>query len=174
MDEIEAVDICTPNDVHSPASVAALNAGKHVFVEKPIARNAEEGQPMVEAARKSGKKLQIGQCIRFEAQAQALKRFVDAGAMGEVYYARAQATRRRGVPAWGAFIDKEKQGGGPLIDIGVHILDLTIWLMGHPKPTSVSAVSYTKFGKREGVFNPWGPWNQEVHGGRLRRRLREV
>jgi predicted dehydrogenase len=161
LDEIDVVDICTPNDVHCPAAVASLNAGKHVFVEKPIARTAVEAQAIVDAAKKNGKKLQVGQCIRFDSASQTLKGFVDAGEMGEVYYARAQALRRRGVPAWGSFIDKEKQGGGPLIDLGVHIIDLTLWLMGHPKPVSASGVSYRKFGDREGIANAWGPWKPE-------------
>jgi predicted dehydrogenase len=159
MDEIEAVDICTPNDVHSLAGVAALNAGKHVMVEKPIARTAVEAQAMVDAAKKNGKKLQIGQCIRFDASSQALKRFADSGYFGDIYYARAQAIRRRGVPAWGDFLNKEKQGGGPMVDVGVHMLDLTLWIMGFPKPISATGVTYKKFGNRTGVFNPWGPWD---------------
>ncbi|MDO8588070.1 MAG: Gfo/Idh/MocA family oxidoreductase [Armatimonadota bacterium] len=161
MDEIAAVDICTPNDVHSAAGVASLNAGKHVMVEKPIARTAAEAQVMVDAAKKTGRKLQVGQCIRFDAASQALKRFADAGDMGDVYYARAQAIRRRGVPTWGVFTSKEKQGGGPLIDLGVHILDLTLWLMGHPKPISAAGVAYNKFGGRADVANAWGPWDPD-------------
>lgn len=157
--QMDAVDICTPNDFHSKAAVAALNAGKHVMVEKPIAINASEAQAMVDAARTNGKKLQIGHCIRFDSSSQALKRFVDAGAMGDIYYARVQAIRRRGVPAWGVFINKDKQGGGPLIDIGVHVLDLALWLMGHPKPVSATGVTYDKFGKRENVYNNWGSWD---------------
>lgn len=162
LDEIDAVDICTPNDIHSPAAVASLNAGKHVLVEKPVARTAEEAQAMVDAARASGKKLQVAQCIRFEPSNQALKRFITAGYMGDIYFARAFALRRRGIPPWGVFTDKERQGGGPLIDIGVHILDLTLWLMSHPKPISASGVTYTKFGKREGVYSPWGPWDPKT------------
>jgi predicted dehydrogenase len=159
MDDIVAVDICTQNDVHSLAGVAALNAGKHVLVEKPIARTAAEGQALVDAARRNGRKLQVGQCMRFDQRSQALKKFVDAGDMGEVYYARVQCMRRRGVPSWGSFINKEKQGGGPMVDIGVHMLDLTLWLMGHPKPVSATGVAYKKFGHKEGVVNGWEPWN---------------
>lgn len=128
--DIDAVDICTPNFLHLPPALAAFEAGKHVLVEKPIALNADEAKQMVEAGRGAKKKLMVAQCLRFTAENQALKRFIDAGKLGEMYYARVRATRRRGVPAWGFFIDKEKQGGGPLIDIGVHILDLTLWLMG--------------------------------------------
>ena len=159
MDEIDAVDICTPNYLHMPHAVAALEAGKHVLVEKPIARNAIEAQAIVDAARKSGKKLQVAQCWRFRSDSQALKKFIDAGEMGEMYYARVQAIRRRGIPSWGVFTDKEKQGGGPLIDIGVHILDCTMWLLGHPKPVAASGATYTKFGTRPGLFGVWGPWD---------------
>jgi predicted dehydrogenase len=159
MDEIDVVSVCTPNYLHKQPTVDALNAGKHVLVEKPMAMDAREGQEMVETARKSGKKLQVGFMTRFSSQAQALKRFIDAGDMGEIYYARAQALRRRGIPGWGVFIEKDKQGGGPLIDIGVHILDLTLFLMGHPKPTHVSGITYAKFGKRADVLGLMGQWD---------------
>ncbi|MDO8682101.1 MAG: Gfo/Idh/MocA family oxidoreductase [Armatimonadota bacterium] len=163
LDEIDAVDVCTPNNFHSPAAVASLNAGKHVIVEKPIARTAAEAQVMVDAAHRNKKKLQVAHCIRFQPGNQALKRFVDDGEMGEVYYAKAQATRRRGVPSWGVFTNKEKQGGGPLIDIGVHAMDTTLWLMGHPKPISATGMACTKFGNREGVCNAWGPWDPKTY-----------
>lgn len=159
MEELDVVDICTPNFLHRDTTVNALNAGKHVLVEKPIARNAAEGEDMVEAARNSGKKLMVAYCWRWHPGARALKRFIDAGDMGEIYYARIHALRRRGIPNWGVFTDKEKQGGGPLIDIGCHLLDLTLWLMGHPKPTAVSGKCYTKFGNRAGLVGNFGPWD---------------
>jgi predicted dehydrogenase len=159
MDEIEAVSVCTPNFLHKQPTIDALNAGKHVLVEKPLAMNAHEGEEMVAAAKKNKKKLQVGFMTRFSGQAQALKRFISAGDMGEIYYARAQALRRRGIPGWGVFIEKDKQGGGPLIDIGVHILDLTLYLMGHPKPTHVSGITYAKFGKRDDVLGLMGQWD---------------
>lgn len=159
VDEIDAVSICTPNYAHCEPAVLAFQAGKHVFCEKPIAMNAVEGKTMVEAGRKAGKVFQIGYVSRFGPGVQALKRFLDAGELGEIYYARAQALRVRGIPGWGVFIDKSKQGGGPLIDIGVHILDLTLWLMGHPKPTYASGVTYQKFGKRGDVVGFMGQWD---------------
>ena len=159
MDEIDAVHVCTPNDMHMPPTVEALNAGKHVMVEKPIARNADEGTKMVEAARKSGKKLMVAQNMRFDAANQCLKRFIDAGDLGEIYFGRVWALRRRGIPSWGVFIDKEKQGGGPLIDIGVHVLDLTLFLMGHPKPITCSGQAFTKIGNTPGHVGVWGPWD---------------
>ncbi len=162
MEEIDAVSICTPNYLHLQPTLDALAAGKHVLVEKPLAMNAAEGKQMVAAARQSGKKFQVGLMTRFHSQAQALKRFIDAGEMGEVYYGRAQAIRRRGIPGWGVFTQKDKQGGGPLIDIGVHILDLTLWLMGHPKPTFCSGQTYAKFGPREGVLGLMGQWDPKI------------
>jgi predicted dehydrogenase len=161
--DIHAVSVCTPNFLHLHPTVEALKAGKHVLVEKPLAMNAREGRQMVEAARRTGRKLQVGFMQRFGAGPQALKRFIDAGDMGDVYYARAHALRRRGIPAWGVFTQKEKQGGGPLIDIGVHILDLTLWLMGHPKPVSASGMTYTKFGTRAGLVGLMGQWDPEKY-----------
>lgn len=161
-DDIHAVSVCTPNFLHKQPTIDALEAGKHVLVEKPLAINAAEGREMVAAARRTGRKLQMGFNNRFGAAAQALKRFVVAGEMGEIYYARSQALRRRGIPAWGVFTQKEKQGGGPLIDIGVHILDLTLWLMGQPRPVSVTGQTYTKFGTREGVVGLMGQWDPKT------------
>jgi len=158
-DDVHAVSICTPNYLHLQPTIDALEAGKHVLCEKPLAMDATEGKAMVEAARRTGRKLQVGFMTRFQAPAQALKRFVDAGEMGEVYFARAQAMRRRGIPGWGVFTQKDKQGGGPLIDIGVHILDLTLWLMGHPKPTFCSGQTYAKFGSRPGLVGLLGQWD---------------
>ncbi len=161
MDEVDAVDVCTPNFLHKQPVIEAFAAGKHVICEKPIALNSVEGQAMVDAGRKAGKKFMVALNNRFAGTPQAVKRFVDDGKLGEVYYARAQALRRRGVPSWGVFTQKDKQGGGPLIDIGVHILDLTLWLMGHPKPVSAMGQTYQKFGRKAGVFNPWGAWDPE-------------
>jgi predicted dehydrogenase len=158
-DDIDAVSVCTPNFMHKQPAIDALEAGKHVLVEKPLAINAAEGREMVAAARRTGMKLQAGLNNRFGSAPQALKRFIQAGELGEIYYARSQALRRRGIPSWGVFTQKDKQGGGPLIDIGVHILDLTLWLMGHPKPIAASGQTYTKFGKREGVVGLMGQWD---------------
>ena len=159
LDEIDAVSVCTPNYVHYSATMAALKAGKHVLCEKPIAMNAVEAAEMVATARANSRILQIGYNSRFAPNNQVLKQFIEAGELGEIYYARAQAMRVRGIPGWGVFIDKAKQGGGPLIDIGVHILDLTLWLMGHPEPTFASGVTYQKFGKRSDVVGFMGQWD---------------
>ena len=162
LDEIVAVDVCTPNYLHKQPVVDSLKAGKHVLCEKPLAINASEGAEMVAAARAAGRQLGVGLNVRFGAGAQAVKRFVDDGKLGDIYYARAHALRRRGIPGWGLFTQKDKQGGGPLIDIGVHILDLTLWLMGHPEPVSVTGQTYTKFGTREGVLGLMGQWDPKT------------
>jgi predicted dehydrogenase len=163
MPEIDAVSVCTPNYVHAQPTIDAFAAGKHVLCEKPMAMNANEAKAMLDASRKAGKKLQIGYNWRFASGSQSLKRAVDAGKLGDVYYARAQALRRRGVPGWGVFTQKDKQGGGPLIDIGVHITDMTLWLMGHKKPIAASAMTYTKFGTREGVLGTMGTWDPKTY-----------
>ncbi len=159
MPEIDGVSVCTPNFAHHQITMDALRAGKHVLCEKPIAMNAVQGAEMVAASRQAGKILQIGYNSRFQPSNQALKRYIDAGELGDIYYARAQALRVRGIPGWGVFIDKEKQGGGPLIDIGVHMLDLTLWFMGHPKPIAASGITYQKFGTRSDVVGFMGQWD---------------
>ncbi len=156
---IDAVSVCTPNNAHRPATVAALKAGKHVLCEKPIAKNCAEARAMAAAAKRYRRKLMIGQCHRFGAHAQVVKRAVDDGLLGDIYYVRAHCLRRREIPSWGNFISKEIQGGGPMVDVGVHILDLCLYLMGFPKPRTVSGSTYTKFGNRRGVLGSWGPWD---------------
>lgn len=163
MEELDAVHVCTPNFMHMPPTVDALNAGKHVIVEKPIGRNAEEGKAMVEAAKKSGKKLMVAQSMRFTPGSDVVKRFIDDGALGEIYFGRVWALRRRGIPGWGVFTNKELQGGGPLIDIGVHVLDLCLYLMGNPKPIAASGKVYTKIGNTPGHVGVWGSWDHEKY-----------
>ncbi|MES2464124.1 MAG: Gfo/Idh/MocA family oxidoreductase [Armatimonadota bacterium] len=161
--EIDAVSVCTPNYVHMQPTIDAFAAGKHVLCEKPMAMNADEAKQMIAAAKQAGKQLQIGYNMRFGSGPQALKRAIEAGEFGEIYHARAQAIRRRGVPGWGVFIEKDKQGGGPLIDIGVHITDMTLWLMGHPKPVAASGTAVTKFGTKEGVLGQMGKWDPKKY-----------
>ena len=157
--EIDAVSVCTTNFQHCEPVLSALAAGKHVLCEKPLALNAAEGAAMVAAGRAAGRQLQVGYNLRFGSGAQAVRRFVDDGKLGQVYYARAQALRRRGIPSHGHFTDKSKQGGGPLIDIGAHVLDLSLWLMSFPKPVSVSGQTQAKFGHRAGVIGLRGQWD---------------
>ncbi|NOU71275.1 gfo/Idh/MocA family oxidoreductase [Paenibacillus sp. LMG 31458] len=150
--EVEAVSICTWNNTHAEISIAALRAGKHVLVEKPLCRTVEEALQIQEAVRETGKTLQVGFVRRYDANAQLVKRFIDNGELGEIYYAKASSLRRLGNPG-GWFADQERSGGGPLIDIGVHFIDLCWYLMGRPKPVSVSGNTYKKLGNRAHVRN---------------------
>ena len=122
--DIDVVHVCTPNVAHCPITVDAFGAGKHVMCEKPMAATTEDAQKMMDAWKKSGKKFTIGYQNRFRSDSQTLKRACDDGKLGEVYFAKAHAVRRRAVPTWGVFPDKSKQGGGPLIDIGTHALEI--------------------------------------------------
>ena len=163
MDKVDAVDVCTPNYLHKQPVLASFAAGKHVICEKPLAINAAEGEAMVAAGKAAGKKFQVAFNLRFGSGPQAVKRFIDDGKLGEIYYARAHALRRRGIPGWGSFTQKDKQGGGPLIDIGAHILDLTLWLMGSPEPISVTGQTYVKFGTRRDVLGLRGQWDPKTY-----------
>lgn len=165
--DIDVVHVCTPNVAHCPITVAAFEAGKHVLCEKPMAATTEDAQKMMDAWKKSGKKFTIGYQNRFRPDAQALKRACEEGKLGEVYFAKAHAIRRRAVPTWGVFPDKSKQGGGPLIDIGTHALDITLWCMDNYKPVSVMGSVFEKLGHlpeaTEGnMFGPWDPKTYEV------------
>jgi len=162
MDELDAVSVCTPNNFHAGPTVAALNAGKNVLCEKPIAGKGDDGQAMVDAAKKSKKILQIGLHLRFMPSSQMIKKYIEAGELGEIYYARAVTMRRRGIPSWGAFVQKKMSGAGPLVDIGVHELDLIVWLMGCPKPIGAAGHTYTKFGNRkDAAVGDWGMWDAD-------------
>ena len=138
-EHLDAVSICTPNLAHAEAAIAALKAGLHVLCEKPMAHTAAAARRMVETANQTGQKLVIGFQYRFNPRTQFLRSAVLNGELGEIRYGRVQALRRRGIPNWGVFGRKELQGGGPLIDIGVHVLEMTHYTMGSPKPVSASA-----------------------------------
>lgn len=149
---VDAVSICTWNNSHAEISIAAVEAGKHVLVEKPLCRTVEEAERIQAAVRKSGKLLQVGFVRRYGANTKILKRFLDSGDLGDIYYAKATCVRRLGNPG-GWFSDKERSGGGPLIDLGVHIIDLCWYLMGKPKVKSVSGNVYNRLGNRANVQN---------------------
>ncbi len=158
-ESIDVVHVCTPNRSHSIITVDALEAGKHVMCEKPMAKTSEEARKMVEAAKKTGKKLTIGYQNRFRGDSRYLHQICENGDLGEVYYAKAHAIRRRAVPTWGVFLNEFEQGGGPLIDIGTHALDLTLWMMNNYKPKYVVGNTYHKLGSKENAANAWGPWD---------------
>lgn len=147
--DIDAVSVCLPNALHLPVTVAALEAGKHVLVEKPLARTADEGHAMIEAARAHERILMIAFNHRYRSDVQWIKQYIESGAIGRVYYAKAHWMRRAGIPRLGSwFVSKEQAGGGPLVDLGVHVLDMAMYLMGEPHATAVSANAYAEFGPR--------------------------
>jgi predicted dehydrogenase len=162
-EQLDVVHVCTANNTHAPITVAALESGAHVMSEKPMAKNADGARAMLAAHQKTGKKLSVGYQNRYRPDAQYLKKVCDAGGLGEIYYARALAIRRRAVPTWGVFMDKEAQGGGPLVDIGTHALDLTLWMMNNYEPEYVVGTSYHKLGKKKNAANAWGPWDPKKY-----------
>ena len=161
-EQLDIISVAVPNDQHKPLTIAALESGAHVLCEKPMALNAQEAQEMLDTAKRLGKKLGIDFSYRFNPQSRAMKDMIGEGVLGDIYYARSVWFRRRGIPGMAAnsfntgsgapmgswFYDKKQSGGGPLIDLGVHRLDLALWLMGYPTPTWVMASTYDKFGPK--------------------------
>lgn len=156
---IDVVHVLTPNREHSFITVDALESGKHVMCEKPMAINSAEAQKMLDAAKRTGKKLTIGYQNRYRPDSQFLKRACDNEELGEIYYAKALSLRRRGVPTWGVFLNEYEQGGGPLIDIGTHALDLTLWMMNNYRPKMVVGSVYKKLGDQTEPGNIFGDWD---------------
>lgn len=159
-EEIEVVHVCTPNRSHAPISIDSLYAGKHVMCEKPMAKTAEDARKMVEAAKETGKKLTIGYQHRHKPEAIYLKNVIERGDLGDIYFAKAFAVRRRGTPNWGVFLNEYEQGGGPLIDIGTHSLDITLYLMNNYEPKMVVGTKYKMVNNPQNG-NPWGGWKDE-------------
>lgn len=148
-DDIDIVSITTPNKFHSTIAIAALQKGKHVFCEKPDAINVEEARKMANIAEQQGKVLMVMRNNRFTAAAQKVKQLYNEGFFGELYAGRCGWIRTRGIPGRGGwFTTKEMSGGGPLIDLGVHMIDLAMWLSGNPVPKTVSGSVYRKFADR--------------------------
>jgi len=152
---IEVVHVLTPNLEHAQITVDALYAGKHVMCEKPMAKTAADARRMVEAAKATGKKLSIGYQHRQKQQSIYAKKLVESGELGEIYYANCYAIRRRGTPNWGVFLNEEEQGGGPIIDIATHSLDLTLYLMNNYEPKMVVGKTHKKLEHPE-AGNIWG------------------
>ena len=161
--EIDAVHVLTPNRSHSFITVDALGAGKHVMCEKPMAINSAEAEKMIEAQKRSGKILTIGYQNRFRPDSMYMKAEAEDGVFGDIYYARATAIRRRAVPTWGVFLNEYEQGGGPLIDIGTHALDLTLWIMNNYKPKYCVGTTFHKLNKdaADAQGNAWGSWDPD-------------
>ncbi|NQZ67419.1 MAG: Gfo/Idh/MocA family oxidoreductase, partial [Lentisphaeria bacterium] len=163
-ENLDAVNVCTPNGLHKQPVIDALNAGCHVMVEKPLAMNAKEGELMLKAAKKNKKQLIIGFQWRYDAKAQMFRNAEKNGQFGDILFMKAEALRRRGIPNWGVFGRKDLQGGGPLIDIGVHIMEMAHFIMGSPKPVSASGSIYTYMGdKKSATKSMWENWDHKTY-----------
>jgi len=154
-DDLDAVSVCVPNYLHAPIAIEALKRGLHVLCEKPLARTSREAEAMVDAATEADRVLQVVFNHRMRGDVQVLKRYIDEGKLGKIYYAKAYWMRRRGIPGAGTwFVSKEKAGGGPLIDLGVHALDMALYLLGEPEVLTVSASTYDELAKSGKGIDP--------------------
>lgn len=154
-EELDAVSVCTWNSEHAPVTIAALESGAHVLCEKPMATNAKDAALMLEAAKRAGKLLMIGFVRRFGNDCDIVKDFIERGDFGELYHAKAVYLRRKGNPgSW--FGDLSRSGGGPLIDLGVHVIDLTRYLLGNPRPVSVYGATFQKLFARKNIVSNAG------------------
>ncbi len=153
--DVDIIDVCTPNRYHAPLSIAALQAGKHVICEKPLAPTPGEIRDMIAARDAAGKLLMTAQHFRYNGNSMALKAEIDRGVLGDIYHARGWMLRRAGLIPTPGFILKQHAGGGATIDIGVHILDLTLWMMGNPQPGAVSGVARSDLADIPGSFSVW-------------------
>lgn len=162
--DLDAIDVCTPNSLHAPNAIAALRAGKHVLVEKPMAMNARQAQSMVDAAKRAKKELIIGFQFRFDPRTELIRRQIAEGHFGKIMFVRCQALRRRGIPNWGVFGQKQLQGGGPMIDIGVHVMEMAHYAIGSPKPLAASGNIWTYHGnKPSDTLCTWPNWDWKTY-----------
>ncbi|MCR8632812.1 Gfo/Idh/MocA family protein [Paenibacillus radicis (ex Xue et al. 2023)] len=158
--EVDAVIIAVPNQFHAPLAIQALEAGKHVLLEKPMGLNADSSRQILEVSNKSDKVLMVAHQRRWQYVPMQIKEQQARGELGRIYAAKAGWLRRKGIPGWGTwFTSMDQSGGGPLIDIGVHMLDMALYLMGNPKPVSVYGSTYAKFGPYKKGIGTWGKPN---------------
>lgn len=154
MDELEGILVCTPTAIHGPPTVAALKADKHVLCEKPMEASLDAAAEMVQASHETGKILMIALKLRYSPQVKKAKEIIEAGTLGDIYYAETVADRRRGNPG-GSFIRKATAGLGASADIGVYALDTALYLMGHPKPVAVSGITSNYISRHS-------TWNESI------------
>lgn len=157
--EVEAVDICTPHAVHAPIAIDALKAGKHVLVEKPMTSTLKDAAKMVKLAKESGKTLFCGIMSRWSPTTLQVKKFIESGALGDIYFAEIVSTRRRGIPGWGStFIRKETAGGGVVLDLGVYLVDTLLYFLDFAKPLTCSAIAGGFIGTQPEAVVQGGWW----------------
>jgi len=160
----DAISVCTPNGVHAPATIASLNAGCHVITEKPMAMSPAECQAMIDAAKANKRKLAVGFQFRYHPTSEMLVRAREGGQFGDIMFVKCQALRRRGIPNWGVFGQKELQGGGPMIDIGVHVIEMAHYVMGSPKPVAAAGNCWTFLGNKPSeTVSPWPNWDWKTY-----------
>ncbi|WP_042170414.1 Gfo/Idh/MocA family protein [Paenibacillus gorillae] len=163
-DDIDAVIIGVPNQFHAPLAVQAIKSGKHVLLEKPMGINSEAARSILCASEASDKIVMVAHQMRWESIPMQIKEQIDRGELGRIYTAKTGWYRRKGIPGWGTWFTRmDQSGGGPLIDIGVHMLDLALYLMGNPKPVSVYGSTYAEFGPNRKGIGTWGKPNWEGH-----------
>jgi predicted dehydrogenase len=162
LSQVDAVVICIPNKYHAEIAIEALNAGVHVQCEKPMAINPAECEMMIQASSDNNKLLAVAYHYRFTKEAEAAKKILNTGEIGKPLVIRVQGLRRRKVPGWGVFTNKDMQGGGSLIDYGCHLIDLTLWLLGNPKISEVSGATYQELSKSSPQVNEWGTFDSET------------
>lgn len=161
-DSIDIVIICTPNFLHAPVAIEALKSGKHVLTEKPMTIDVESAIEMKKIADQTGKILMVAQNNRFHGETLLLKRLIEQDKLGKIYHVETAWVRRNGIPGWGSwFTQKHLSGGGTLIDIGVHMLDLALWLIDFPKPISVLGKTFDIFGPHKRKIAQWGKVNDD-------------
>ena len=158
-DDIDVVFIASPNYTHADYTIAALQSGKSVICEKPMAMTSEQAQSMLDASIRYGRLLHVSYQNRYTYQAQYAKRLVEDGFLSKIYYAKAYALRRRAVPNWGITTNRQLQGGGPLIDIGSHAIDLALWLADCFEPLYAAGTAYSDIARKGSEANFWGPWD---------------
>jgi len=163
--KLDAVSVCTPNRFHAEPTIAALKAGCHVLCEKPLAMTMAEGRRMAKTAKQANKQLVVAFQYRLDPRTQYLRKAYEEGAFGDVLYGRVQAMRRRGIPNWGVFGQKALSGGGPIIDIGVHVLEMAHYTMGSPQPVSASADMFTYLGNKPSndIASPMAGWDYKTY-----------
>ena len=160
----DVIDVCTPNGVHCPAVLAAVEAGCHAITEKPMAMDPAECQKMIDAAKANDRKLAVGFQQRYHPSSDFCVNARENGDLGDIMFVRVQALRRRGIPNWGVFGQKELQGGGPMIDIGVHLIESAHYCIGSPRPVSASGNCWTYIGdKPSEVVSCWPGWDWKTY-----------
>jgi predicted dehydrogenase len=145
---LDVVSVCLPNVLHAEAAIAALEAGCHVLCEKPLAPSTVEVQDMIEAARLNDRQLMVAYNYRYRADTRWIRQMVQDRRLGKIYHIEAWWRRETGIPGWGWFGSKQMSGGGALIDLGVHVLDLALWLLDFPAARTVSGAVRSYFGPR--------------------------